>query len=556
VLLATVALLVVVLDDLHWIDAASNEVLVSLVRRMPAAPILLALGYRSGRAPAKLVAALAAGSASLLELASLNEPDSARLAGEALEPGQRAAILNESGGNPFYILELARAARVPARSALDHRVADQAGVPLVVAATLLDEMHSVSAASRVVLECASIAGDPFEPELAFAIAAVETSAGIAALDELLDAGLVRATAVPRRFAFRHPLVRRAVYESTKAGWRLRAHSTAADALGRLGAPATARANHVEQSAAVGDLAGIGLLLDAGQASAAGNPEGAIRWFDAALRLIPAAERQVRLDTLAHKAEALRSLGRVEECRATLLAAIEQVDHQDIARRVGLTALAAFCENLLGRHEQARRRLEIALAELSDPRSADAVAVMNYLASGAFFTMELDRMRDTAATALAAARALGDSGLAGSAAAQFTHAHTLSGRIAEAETALALTRELLDGLSDAELAAHLEAVNTLGWTELFLERFDDSATHLERGLEVARSSGQGAFIPFMECALALTATTKGDHVLGTRMCENGRYARDPRVGILILFHHVEVGVATHLLVESPERSGTS
>jgi predicted ATPase len=181
--------LVVVLDDLHWIDAASNEVLVSLLHRPPAAPILLAFGYRSGKAPAKLVGALATRSALVLELAPLNEDQCARLAGDALHGGQRAAIFQESGGNPFYMLELARAVRAPGRSVLGHRVADQAEVPPLVAATLLDEVHSRSPHARLLLECASIAGDPFEPELAFAIAMLESSAGIEALDELLDAGL-------------------------------------------------------------------------------------------------------------------------------------------------------------------------------------------------------------------------------------------------------------------------------------------------------------------------------------------------------------------------------
>ena len=52
--------LVVVLDDLHWSDAASIEVLAALLRRGTRAPVLLALGYRSGKAPAKLSAALTA----------------------------------------------------------------------------------------------------------------------------------------------------------------------------------------------------------------------------------------------------------------------------------------------------------------------------------------------------------------------------------------------------------------------------------------------------------------------------------------------------------------
>ncbi len=53
-----------------------------------------------------------------------------------------------------------------------------------------------------------------------------------ALDELLRLDLVRHTDVPRRFRFRHPLVRRAVYELTPGGRRLRAHERCARALPR------------------------------------------------------------------------------------------------------------------------------------------------------------------------------------------------------------------------------------------------------------------------------------------------------------------------------------
>jgi predicted ATPase len=58
--------LVLVLDDLHWSDAASIEVLAALLRRGSGERVLLALGYRSGKAPARLVSALAAPALTLI----------------------------------------------------------------------------------------------------------------------------------------------------------------------------------------------------------------------------------------------------------------------------------------------------------------------------------------------------------------------------------------------------------------------------------------------------------------------------------------------------------
>ena len=59
-LLGELAPLLLVLDDLHWADDASTELLGSLVRRGLAPGVLLALGYRTGRAPPRLSATLAA----------------------------------------------------------------------------------------------------------------------------------------------------------------------------------------------------------------------------------------------------------------------------------------------------------------------------------------------------------------------------------------------------------------------------------------------------------------------------------------------------------------
>ena len=120
-------------------------------------------------------------------------------------------------------------------------------MPGAVLASLAEELTRLAAPTQRMLRGAAVTGDPFEADVAIAAAGVEEDAAMDAFDALLDAGLVRPTDVPRRFRFRHPLVRRAVYESTPGGWLLGAHARAAQSLaaawctgGHAGAPRRVR----------------------------------------------------------------------------------------------------------------------------------------------------------------------------------------------------------------------------------------------------------------------------------------------------------------------------
>ena len=144
-------------------------------------------------------------------------------------------------------------------------------MPAAVISSLSEELGLLAPATRRVLEGAAVAGDPFDPDVAACAAGVDEGGALDAFDELLALGLIGSTDVPRRFRFRHPLVRRAVYESAPGGWRLGAHERAATVLGERGAPATARAHHVEFAARQGDQAAIGVLTEAGTAALLPRP---------------------------------------------------------------------------------------------------------------------------------------------------------------------------------------------------------------------------------------------------------------------------------------------
>jgi hypothetical protein len=112
---------VLVLDDLHWADAASLELVAHFLRRPPTGPVLLVLAYRSNQAPPELLVALAAaareGSLTQIELATLGESAAEELLAD-IDASWRPAIYRESGGNPFYLEELARVHRARPRAPL------------------------------------------------------------------------------------------------------------------------------------------------------------------------------------------------------------------------------------------------------------------------------------------------------------------------------------------------------------------------------------------------------------------------------------------------------
>ena len=437
--LAATKPLVLVLDDVHWADSASVELLGALLRRPPGAAVLMAMGARPRQLPDRLARALERadrnGALTRLELAELEREDALRLLGPGLDGERAGHLVRESGGNPFYLEQLARAARA-GRGAGAARLAG-VDVPPAVAAALAEELDLLAPPARTLLEGAAVAGDPFEPELATAAAALDEEDAAAALDELLATELVRPTGVPRRFRFRHPLVRRAVYESAPGAWALGAHERCAEALAERGASATVRAHHVEHAARHGDAEARALLVQAGHDSASRAPASAARWFAAALRLLPeSAPPGERVELLLARARALGACGLLEESRADLLESLALVPGEMVATEVQLTVACAGIEHMLGRYSEARARISAALDRIPDATAPEAVLLMTVLAFDGLFRADFEAMRNAAERALEVARPLDDRALTAMAAAVVTLANAWGGESEAAATAAA------------------------------------------------------------------------------------------------------------------------
>ena len=344
------------------------------VHRQPAAAVLTAVALRPRQTPERLAITLErahrSAAVTRVDLGALTLDEARQLLGERFDVARAALLYQESGGNPFYLEQLARSpARAPGFTAAAEISLTGLDVPAAVAASLAEELTLLSAVGRLVLEGAAVAGDPFEPELAAAAAATSEAAGMHAVDELLGLDLIRTTDVPRRFRFRHPLVRRAVYEATAGGWWLGAHERCAEALAARGASAAARAHHVERSAREGDLAAVAVLREAGQATARLAPESAARWFGGALRLLPqTAPAKDRVELLLARSQSLAAVGRFTGSHEAALEAVALVPGQPSALTTTVATACASVERFLGRYEHAHARLVRALRLLpSRPR---------------------------------------------------------------------------------------------------------------------------------------------------------------------------------------------
>lgn len=507
--LAATKPLVLILDDFHWADQASVDLLVALLHRPPSAGVLFTIAARPRQLPPRLATALdrahRAGTLSRLELDALSREEARSLVGADAD-----ALYDESGGNPFFLEQLARA-RGRSPSALGTEDVALAGlqIPPLVAAALTEELRLLSDTARRVLDGASVAGDPFEVDLAAIAVDLAEPEVLDAVDELVRLDFVRATDMPRRFRFRHPIVRRAVYEATPGGWRLGAHERVAMALMDRGATSTSRAHHVERSARHGDATAIATLREAGAESASRAPATAARWFDAALRLLPddvAPEK--RVEVLLAKARALVATGRFSEGHATLLESLEILPREAATLRTQLAATCARVEHLLGFHEPAHARLVQALEELPDERTPEGVSLMIELTMDGSHRMNYGAMRDWGERAAVAAADLEDEALGPAALAAAARGAAFAGVTEQATRHRDEAAALIDALPDHVLARRLDALGYLAGADLYLHLWAEGHAHAERALAIGRSTGQGQQFPLLYAILGMTGYFQG------------------------------------------------
>jgi ATP/maltotriose-dependent transcriptional regulator MalT len=494
--------LVLVLDDLHWADGASVEVLSHLLRHPPHGAVLIALSYRPQQVAARLASVLTdaayQGLAQHLELRPLSVEEVDELLGPATSRSWHRSLYEASGGNPLYLEALAflgqEAHHLLSPGGFD---AKRGEVPHAVRAALGAELDALSTTGRLVARAAAVAGDPFDLQLVAEVAGIDEAEVLVVIDELLHHDLVRQSSSPREFCYRHPLVRHVVYTTTRAGWRLAAHARAAAALAARGSSVVTLASHVERAARSGDERAIAVLVEAARTVMPHAPAAAAHWLETALGLLPRTGEatQRRLELLLGLARALGAAGRLHESRNTLHEVLTLMPSDQTERRGEATAVCAMVERLLGRHNEARQMLLGEFTSLPDGDKPGAAMLKLELAAGSLLLGDDDAANYASVQEeLAVAKASPDPSLRATAWAADILARCTVGAIDQATLSLSEATGLVDSLPDGDLIRRLDVFVWLGWGEIYLERYEQALRHLTRGLAIGRVRGQNSVLP--------------------------------------------------------------
>ncbi len=326
--LADAGPLLLVLEDVHWADRSSRDLLRYLLARLADEPIAVVASYRADdlhrRHPLRplLAELVRLPGVERMELGPLPDADLGALVRDLAATAGGVAertvddVVARAEGNAFYAEELL-AAGLQGET-----------LPLGLTDLLLTRVEQASAAAQRVLRVAAVAGRQVRHELLAAVSqlpAAELEAGLA------DAvhGHLLVVSDDGRYRFRHALLREAVLADLLPGERVRLHAAVADHLAATPGAGTAaeRAHHLRES---NDLAGAltASLEAAEEARRVGAPAEQLQQLEGALalwRAVPDAEARAgrpQSELLMETAAAARRVGELHRTVALLRAALE------------------------------------------------------------------------------------------------------------------------------------------------------------------------------------------------------------------------------------------
>jgi len=456
---------VLVLEDLHWADEATLDVLRLLAHRIATVPALVLATYRDDELhrehPLRIVLGeLATGEAiDRLKLASLSSEAVTKLA----EPHELDAdeLYRTTAGNPFFVTEVL--------------ATEKGEIPPTVRDAVLARVARLSQSARTLLEAVAVAPPPVELWLLDALAGATADR----LQECLAAGML--TPESGGVAFRHELARLAVDESLPPDVKVALHRKALAALAARPANARDVARLAHHAEAAGDAEAVLRFAPAAavRASSVGAHREAAAQYARALLFAGQLSLEARAELLDRRADECALVGQLTEAIEVRKQAVDLRQEIGDPRRLGdsLRALA-WPLSVVGQSEEAESAIRRAVVVLEPLEPGPELARAYAALSGLF--MIGDRLEETRAWGM---RAL----------------------------------ELAEGLDDLEVAVH--ALLSIGAVE-YRMGVDGGREKLERSLDLAREAGLEADAAGAFCYLALGAARSCAYTLAGSYADAG------------------------------------
>jgi adenylate cyclase len=390
--------LLVVVEDMHWADAASVDLLGAVLDQLAGRPLMLLVTQRPEARPLQVPAADE--TRVLLEALPVTQARAlvGALLGDEADASLQAFVAGRSGGNPLFVEEILRSlitdgrlARDPAGGWRGAPAFEQADVPATLHGLLLSRIDRLDAPARQLLQVAAALGAEFDAVLLQRVQAAPAGVAVPApavdcpLEALVQSDLLQ-PAGGARWRFTHALLHEVVYQNLLLARRTELHRRIGCALEVLAGAAPQRLAELEALGHHWSLSddprkGAAYLLSAGErARSLYANEDAMRHFERVLRTLGDAStlpealsaREALADLcglVGRRDEALRHYG-------VLLARADADD--DRTRAARLQRKVGGLQWEAGDRHQALACFDAGLAALGDEASAAAAVERAWL----------------------------------------------------------------------------------------------------------------------------------------------------------------------------------
>lgn len=432
--------LVLMIEDLHWVDAGSEAMLAELVGSIAGSRTLAVVNFRPEYSP-PWAGSPAYREVSLAPLAREDTQELLRdLAGEdpSLD-GLDEPIHERTRGNPFFIEEIVRELSEAGHLEGERgayrlaRPIEGTGVPVTVQAILAARIDRLDPASKQLLQVASVVGKEIGDRALGMTAGLEAAEIEPALGTLIEAGfLYEAEIYPERvLAFRHPLTREVAYGTQLGDRRAATHAAAA------------RATIALEDDRLDELAGlVGHHFEEG-----GEALEAARWQARAAHWAGHSRPQDAMRLWQRVTELADGLGEGEETTAlSLLSRMQQLEY---AWRLGMDR---------GRAEAIGAEAAEIADRIGDLRSLALLKLLTSVRPG--IAEHTDEWADAADEAIRLADESGEPGLRAACRGAGAYVHMCAGDLDRLEARIDEMLAILDG--DPDLGAGIVIGSPIAW----------------------------------------------------------------------------------------------